>query len=82
MRVFKVADGTSWVARLHETETGAAAARSRWQAILFETPRAGQRLVYRPSGWLQTATPDDLVAALEEGMGVRTRWGAPAPSDP
>lgn len=79
MKVFKVADGTSWVARLHDATDDSAAvnARTGWEAIVFEArPDAvAQRLVYRPHGWLATASPADLTAALEEGLAIRVRWG-------
>ncbi|HEX6306960.1 MAG TPA: hypothetical protein VFZ69_02165 [Longimicrobiales bacterium] len=79
MRVFKVADGTSWVARLHDAVDDAGAVRTRtgWEAVVFEGgPSAvAQRLVYRPNGWLAAATPADLAQALEEGVPIRVRWG-------
>jgi hypothetical protein len=80
MRVFKVADGTSWVAEVHDgvdVDAGAAADRAGWEVILFSADPAAvvQRLVYRPAGWLAQATLDELVAALEEGAAVRARWG-------
>ena len=79
MRVFKVSDGTSWAARLHDTTDDGEAVTSRigWEAILFEGgPGAvAQRLVYRPHGWLAAATPEELAAALEEGVAIRLRWG-------
>jgi hypothetical protein len=79
MRVFKVADGTSWLARLHDTvdDREAVAARTGWEAVLFESGpgAAAQRLVYRPHGWLATATPQDLEAALAEGVSIRVTWG-------
>jgi hypothetical protein len=78
MRVFKVSDGTSWVARLHDgAEHAPAAERAGWEAILFtaDPVAVAQRLVYRPAGWLAAATLDELVAALEEGVLVRARWG-------
>jgi hypothetical protein len=79
MRVFKVADGTSWVAWLDDTidDAEAVTARTGWEAILFES-RPGtlaQRLVYRPHGWLAAATAEDLAAALDEGVAIRVRWG-------
>ena len=69
-------DGTSWVARLHEAEPESGSP-SGWDAILFEQDVAAtaQRLVYRPRGWLSTATPAELAAALEEGVLIRARWG-------
>jgi hypothetical protein len=79
MKVFKVADGTSWMARLHDTADDAEAigARTGWEAVVFESgPSAvAQRLVYRPHGWLATATPAELAEALEEGISIRVRWG-------
>jgi hypothetical protein len=77
MRVFKLADGTSWVARLHDEPADGKTRRIGWQAILFETgpAAAAQRLVYRPPGWLATASPEELAAALKEGVAVRIRWG-------
>jgi hypothetical protein len=79
MRVFKVSDGSSWTVRVHEEESDAGdASRAGWDAIVFEgtVHDAVQRLVYRPHGWLQDATPGDLAAALEESVAVRLRWGA------
>jgi hypothetical protein len=75
--VFKVADGTSWVARLDEGGEAQPQPLTGWQGVLFErSPHtAAQRLVYRPPGWLDRATPADLAAALEEGVPVRTSWG-------
>ena len=78
MRVFKL-DGTSWIARPEEeTEKEEAEPRSGWEPILFEADLASvaQRLVYRPAGWLAEATLPDLVAALDEAVVVRARWGA------
>jgi len=79
MRVFKLADGTSWIARLHDgAEESVLEERVGWEAILIESDpvAAVQRLVYRPSGWLSVATPADLATALEEAHTVRSRWGA------
>ncbi|CAN5752401.1 hypothetical protein BH23GEM9_BH23GEM9_11950 [soil metagenome] len=82
MRVFRLSDGTSWVARLHEGEESTSSdQRSGWDVILFEVARGAipditaQRLVYRPPGWLAEASVTDLLAALEEGVAVRVRWG-------
>jgi hypothetical protein len=79
MRVFKVADGSSWTASVHDEEGPAVdPSRAGWDAIVFEgtVHAAVQRLVYRPHGWLQDATPGDLAAALDESVAVRMRWGA------
>jgi hypothetical protein len=77
MRVFKVSDGTSWMARLHDaTDESTATTRAGWEAILFERgPDDAAKLVYRPHGWLLAATPDDLEEALAEGVAIRVRWG-------
>jgi hypothetical protein len=77
MRVFKVADGTSWTARVEDDQPSPAAQRVGWQAVVFQDSvhAAVQRLVYRPPGWLREATPVDLAAALEESVAVRLRWG-------
>lgn len=77
MRVFKVSDGTSWVARLHDTaEDGAAEQRAGWEAIVFHNgPSDVAQLVYRPNGWLAGASPEELAAALAEGVAIRVRWG-------
>lgn len=77
MRVFKLSDGTSWVARVHEAAEAAQAQPAGWDTILFEQTVAAvaQRLVYRPRGWLEDATPADLAQALEEGVAIRVKWG-------
>jgi hypothetical protein len=79
MRVFKLADGTSWLARLHDATDDAQAVSERtgWEAVVFQSgPHAvAQRLVYRPHGWLAAATPAELAEALEEGVSIRVRWG-------
>jgi hypothetical protein len=78
MRVFRIADGTSWVARRHDAADDATATgRTGWEAIVFETgPDAvAQRLVYRPNGGLEAASAVDLAEALQEGVAIRVRWG-------
>lgn len=77
MRVFKLADGTSWVARLHDEAPEVVERRFGWEAVVFDAAPADvpQRLVYRPRGWLEGATADELAAALDEGVAVRLRWG-------
>jgi hypothetical protein len=78
MRVFKLQDGSSWVARLHDgTDDETGGSRIGWQAILFEASphTVAQRLVYRPPGWLAGASVEELATALEEGVAVRVRWG-------
>jgi len=78
MRVFRISDGSSWTARVQEGATDVVAEpRPGYDAIVFDADpvAATQRLVYRPPGWLEQASVADLVAALEEGVVVRARWG-------
>lgn len=78
MRVFKVKDGSSWLARPEDAPAGDARPRCGWESILFEQQPAGTaRLVYRPAGWLAAATEAELAAALAEGESIRARWGTP-----
>jgi hypothetical protein len=75
MRVFKVADGTSWVARVHDAAQ-TPTPKAGWEAVIFQTvPSQVAQLVYRPSGWLAGATPEELAAALNDAVAVRVRWG-------
>jgi hypothetical protein len=76
MRVFTLG-GESWRARPElQDESGA---RVGWESILFESPARAARLVYRPVGWLRTATDAELAAALAEAEAVRARWGSGQP---
>lgn len=77
MRVFKVADGTSWTARLDEGSEEPGAHRAGYDTILFEPDPVASllRLVYRPAGWLSGASAQELAAALDEAVVVRARWG-------
>jgi len=73
MRVFSTA-GASWVVRPELLDESGA--RVGWESILFENePARAARLVYRPVGWLRTATDEELAAALAEAEVVRARWG-------
>ena len=78
MRVFSSDDGKTWVAKLHDGMAASASAESRtgWEVIQFDSQPAGtyQRITYRPSGWLNNATVQDLIAALREGESVRAKW--------
>ena len=80
MRIFTSADGRGWSARIYDGPQDDAihSAGVGWEAVLFEETGAGtaQRLVYRPAGWLATATDDELQTALEQSEAVRARWGA------
>lgn len=74
MREFRAEDGQAWRARLEAGPT----ADGAWEIVLFEphTEAEMQRIVYRPSGWLQSAAVQELIAALQEAEAVRTRWGS------
>lgn len=80
MRVAVEVEGTTWVARPdHGGSEAAPEERIGWEAVIFETDPPGvQRVVFRPAGWLNLATLNDLVAALREADAVRTRWQATA----
>lgn len=73
MREFRAEDGQSWRARLDAGPN----ADGAWEIVLFEpdTEAEVQRIIYRPSGWLQSAGVQELIAALQEAEAVRTRWG-------
>lgn len=74
MRVFKVGDGTSWVARRHDAAD--VESKAGWEAIVFQrSPSDVAQLVYRPNGWLATASVEELAAALDDGVAIRVRWG-------
>lgn len=78
MRTFKSEDGKSWVAKIHDGLDAAEAgeARTGWEVIQFDTepPGSFQRITYRPSGWLNNATMQELIEALKEGDTVRASW--------
>ena len=77
MRIFNIA-GESWVVRPELLDESGA--RIGWESILFENePARAARLVYRPVGWLKTATDEELAAALAEAEAVRARWGGAQP---
>ena len=78
MRIFTSEDGKNWVAKIHDgiDEAANASDRTGWEVIQFETEQPGtyQKITYRPSGWLQNASIQELIAALQEGESVRTSW--------
>lgn len=75
MRVFSSA-GRSWVVRPELLDESGV--RRGWETILFESSPAGAaRIVYRPAGWLRTASDSELAAAFAEAEPVRAHWGAP-----
>lgn len=78
MRISVQLEGKTWVVRLDEgVSADAPEQRVGWEAVIFETdPPSVQRVVYRPAGWLNLATPNELTAALGEADAVRTRWEA------
>jgi len=79
MRTFASVDGHHWGVRIadgageHRVDPAAVG----WEAILFELsePEDRQRLTYRPVGWFDAATDQELESALAESEIVRTRWG-------
>ncbi len=79
MRVFASADGRGWSARVYDgpQDDRIQAAGVGWEAVLFEAMSGGtgQRLAYRPAGWLAGAGPEELRTALEQSEAVRARWG-------
>lgn len=80
MRNFAAQDGRVWNARLDlgVTRTFSDTKGVGWEAVLFETvPPATQKVVYRPTGWLNRATIIDLNHALLEAESVRARWENP-----
>lgn len=76
MRRFTSEDGRTWIARIHDgLESARNTERAGWEVIQFDTnPSEMQRITYRPSGWLQNASIQELIAALQEGETVRTVW--------
>ena len=70
MRTFTSEDGKSWIARIHDGQEDAGGQeRVGWEVIQFDTEPPGtiQRISYRPSGWLNHASIQELIAALLEG---------------
>jgi hypothetical protein len=83
MTTFDDRDGRTWTARVHESAELQAdlLARVGWDLILFTSAGSfDQRFVYRPHGWLATAAPHALRAALAEGEAIRAYWGVPPDS--
>lgn len=78
MRTFRSEDGKTWTAKLHEDEQILPLSEERvgWEIIQFDTQPPGQiqRITYRPAGWLNNATIQELIAALQEGDTVRANW--------
>jgi hypothetical protein len=73
MRTFKL-DGKSWVAQIHDgTEKPDTIG---WEVVQFDTEpgSAVQRISYRPAGWLNNASIQELIDALREGESVRASW--------
>ena len=79
MRVFKF-NGKEWIAQIHDglEQDDGAETRVGWEVVQFDTKAGGsvQRIAYRPAGWLQKASIDELVDALHEGDTVRAAWSA------
>lgn len=81
MRYFKSQDERIWTIRLDEELASVSGFPRRvgWEAVLFETQSPGnsQRIAFRPMGWLNQATAEELARALNEAEAVRTHWEAP-----
>lgn len=76
MRTFKL-DGKSWVAHIHNSADNAVdGGRIGWEVVQFDTDPSGstQRITYRPAGWLNQASVQQLIDALREGETVRAAW--------
>lgn len=74
MRVFVSRDGRTWSVGFHDGSLESRSdARSGWEAVVFDGA-VGQRLVFRPAGWLARAGQQDLQAAFDEAEAIRTRW--------
>ena len=77
MREFQ-ADGKQWRAHLHDGRVANSKVEVRvgWEVIQFDTQPPGnvQRISYRPAGWLNNASLNELIDALREGDTVRTVW--------
>jgi hypothetical protein len=78
MRSFESEDGKTWVARIHDgmNEQAGVDSRTGWEVIQFDSEAGGsfQKISYRPSGWLNDASIQELIDALKEGEAVRTSW--------
>lgn len=78
MRTFRSADGQIWTVLEVDARPEGRAAAFGWLGVLFRSgaPGGAERFVHRPAGWLGRASQEELAAALDEGDGVRARWGA------
>ena len=76
MRLFKF-DGKHWTAAIHDgSHKDGNGGKIGWEVIQFDTQPSGsvQRISYRPAGWLNNASVQELIEALREGESVRARW--------
>jgi hypothetical protein len=83
MREFKADDGSRWTARIDSGVPGRQDIMTRvgWEPILFESTLVpdDQRFVYRPAGWLASASAAELTNALNEADAIRVSWGVAPP---
>jgi hypothetical protein len=81
MREFTTMNGRNWSVRLDDGLADASGFQRRvgWEVVLFVTvpPGGTQKIVHRPSGWLDHASLADLEYALAEAESVRTHWQVP-----
>lgn len=78
MRVFTAQDGKRWIAKIHDGHDAAKSGdgRTGWEVVEFDSEQPGsyQKITYRPAGWLNHATIQELIAALQEAETVRASW--------
>jgi hypothetical protein len=83
MREFIADDGKRWTARIEQGVPGRKHILTRvgWESILFASLPVSddQRIVFRPAGWLATATAAELAVALGEADAIRASWGVSPP---
>lgn len=76
MRSFKL-DGKNWIAHIYDSANkDVNGGRIGWEVVQFDTDPSGstQRITYRPAGWLNQASIQQLIEALREGETVRAAW--------
>lgn len=78
MRTFKI-DGKEWVAKIHDPATNPtrpADVQAGWEIVQFDTQPPGniKKITYRPPGWLNNASIQELIQAMLEGESVRAGW--------
>lgn len=66
-------DGRAWSAVVHDGPMQQPEVVG-WEAVVFDADLEIQRIVFRPAGWLASATEIDLRVALDASEAIRTRW--------